>query len=74
VFCFAEQQCHSSATEILKVQPDLDNKDIATWRSLDLIETLLYLADNGHSMQVSRTCNANYVVLEVSAASGRSNF
>jgi len=52
VFCFAEQQCHSSATEILKVQPDLDNKEIATWRSLDLIETLLYLADNGHSMQV----------------------
>ena len=53
VFCFAEQQCHSSATEILKVQPDLDNKDVATWRSLDLIETLLYLADNGHSMQVA---------------------
>ena len=53
VFCFAEQQCHSSATEILKVQPDLENKDIATWRSLDLIETLLYLADNGHSMQVA---------------------
>jgi len=52
VFCFAEQQCHTSATEILKVQPDLDNKDVATWRSLDLIETLLYLADNGHSMQV----------------------
>lgn len=53
VFCFAEQQCHTSATEILKVQPDLDNKEVATWRSLDLIETLLYLADNGHSMQVA---------------------
>ena len=53
VFCFAEQQCHSSATEILKVQPDLENKEIATWRSLDLIETLLYLADSGHSMQVA---------------------
>ena len=52
IFCFAEQQCHTSATEILKVQPDLENKEILTWRSLDLIETLLYLADNGHSMQV----------------------
>ena len=29
VFCFAEQQCHSSATEILKVQPDLDNKEVS---------------------------------------------
>jgi hypothetical protein len=37
------------------VQPDLDNKEVATWRSLDLIETLLYLADNGHSMQVITT-------------------
>ena len=54
VFCFAEQQCHTSATEILKVQPDLETKEVATWRSLDLIETLLYLADNGHSMQVGR--------------------
>ena len=53
IFCFAEQQCHTSATEILKVQPDLENKEILTWRSLDLIETLLYLADNGHSMQVT---------------------
>ena len=53
LFCFAEQTCHSSATEILKVQPDIENKEIATWRSLDLIETLLYLADNGHSLQVS---------------------
>ena len=54
IFCFAEQQCHTSATEILKVQPDLENKEILTWRSLDLIETLLYLADNGHSMQVTK--------------------
>lgn len=28
VYCFAEQQCHASATEILKVQPDLDNKEV----------------------------------------------
>ena len=46
MFCFAEPHCHTSATEIEKVQPDLDNKEVATWPSLDLIETLLYLADN----------------------------
>ena len=35
-----------------QVQPDLENMEIPTWRSLDLIEILLYLADSGHSMQV----------------------
>jgi hypothetical protein len=29
------------------------NKEIATWRSLDLIETLLYLADSGLQGQVT---------------------
>ena len=51
-FCLADLQCKTSATEILKVQPDLDNKEVATLRSLNKIETLLYLADNGNSMQV----------------------
>ena len=31
---------------------DLEIMEITTWRSLDLIEILLYLADSGHSMQV----------------------
>ena len=35
-----------------QVQPDLENMEITTRRSLALIETLLYLADSGHSMQV----------------------
>ena len=51
MLCFAEMQCQTSATEILKVQPDHDNKDVATGCSHDLTETLLYLAGNGHSMQ-----------------------
>ena len=34
-----------------QVQPDLENMEITTRRSLALIE-LLYLADSGHSMQV----------------------
>jgi len=53
VFCFAEQQFHHSATDILKTSPDFSNKEVATWRSLDLIETLLYLADNGCQVQVN---------------------
>jgi CCR4-NOT transcription complex subunit 1 len=63
VFCFAEQQCHTSATKILKVQPDLDNKEVATWGSLDLIGTLLYLADIGHSMQVIIPVQSNICLL-----------
>ena len=31
------------------------NKEIATWRSLDLIETLLYMADSGLQSQVPST-------------------
>ena len=63
VFCFAEQQCHTSATKILKVQPDLDNKEVATWGSFDLIGTLLYLADIGHSMQVIIPVQSNICLL-----------
>ena len=46
MFCFAEKQCQTPATEILEVQPD-----VATWHSQDLIETWCNLADNGLSMQ-----------------------
>ena len=33
-------------------QPDIDNRETACWRSLELLDTLLALADAGHSMQV----------------------
>ena len=36
----------------MKEKPDLDNKEVATLRSLNQIETMLYLADNGNPMQV----------------------
>jgi len=57
IICFAEHQFHTSATEILKVTPDFSNKEIATWRSLDLIETLLHLADSNFEQQVSELFN-----------------
>ena len=53
VFCFADYPCHTVVTDILKSAPDDDNRDITTWRSLDLVETLLRLSEAGHYQQVS---------------------
>jgi CCR4-NOT transcription complex subunit 1 len=52
VFCFADYRFHSVAVDILKAPPESDNKEIMTWRSLDLVETLLYLSDRGLYTQV----------------------
>jgi CCR4-NOT transcription complex subunit 1 len=52
VFCFADYPFHSVAVDILKAPPESDNKEITTWRSLDLVETLLYLSDRGLYSQV----------------------
>ena len=71
VFCFAEQQFHHSATDILKTSPDFSNKEVATWRSLDLIETLLYLADNGCQVQVNNNKTVTFDITELSTSFGR---
>ncbi|XP_076065903.1 CCR4-NOT transcription complex subunit 1 isoform X3 [Oratosquilla oratoria] len=47
LFCFMDYQCRQVSTENLKTPPELDNKEIANWRSVQLIETLLNLGDNG---------------------------
>lgn len=47
VFCIADYQCKRTATEILKAQPEDDNRLIASWRSLSLIEILLMISDLG---------------------------
>ncbi|XP_069701670.1 CCR4-NOT transcription complex subunit 1 isoform X3 [Periplaneta americana] len=52
VFCFADYPYHPVAVDILKAPPESDNKEITTWRSLDLVETLLYLSDRGLYSQV----------------------
>ncbi len=53
VFSFADHAHHKVATELLKVQtPDLDNSELASWKSLELLDTLLHLADSGHSAAV----------------------
>ncbi|KAK3085676.1 hypothetical protein FSP39_006989 [Pinctada imbricata] len=53
VFCFADYPCHTVVIDILKSAPDDDNRDIATWKSLDLVETLLRLSESGHYQQIS---------------------
>lgn len=48
IFCFADYPCLSVATESLKTLPELDNKEVATWKSMPLLESLLYLGEAGH--------------------------
>jgi len=50
IFNFAEHQCHKVAVEVLKVHPEgmVDGNELASWKSLELLDTLLNLANNGH--------------------------
>ncbi|XP_053558399.1 CCR4-NOT transcription complex subunit 1 [Bombina bombina] len=54
IFCFADYPYHAVATDILKAPPEDDNREIATWKSLDLIESLLRLAEVGQYEQVKQ--------------------
>jgi len=47
VLFLADYSSKKTATECLKAQPEDDNKLIAPWRSLNLLETLLTLSDGG---------------------------
>lgn len=53
VFCFADHPCHHVTIDILKTPPDEENRDIATWKSKDLVECLLRLSEAGHYQAVS---------------------
>ncbi|XP_077972852.1 CCR4-NOT transcription complex subunit 1-like [Styela clava] len=48
IFCFADHPCHLCAVDILKQPLDEENKEILNWKSLDLVECLLQLSQNGH--------------------------
>ncbi|XP_070827599.1 CCR4-NOT transcription complex subunit 1 isoform X8 [Chaetodon trifascialis] len=54
VFCFADYPCHTVAIDILKAPPEDDNREIATWKSLDLVESLLRLSEVGQYEQVKQ--------------------
>ncbi|XP_037941750.1 CCR4-NOT transcription complex subunit 1 isoform X3 [Teleopsis dalmanni] len=52
IFSFADYIFSSSPVELLKTAPDIENKEICTWKSLHLIDVLLYVADQGYYSQV----------------------
>ncbi|KAJ8950014.1 hypothetical protein NQ318_002425 [Aromia moschata] len=47
VFCFADYSCVPVAVDVLKTPPEQDGKELANWRSLNLVELLLSLSEYG---------------------------
>lgn len=47
IFCVADYPHHPINVEILKSPPEPDNKKLASWKCLGLLETLLNLLENG---------------------------
>jgi len=54
VFCLADYKGDSPTVviDILKSVPNEDDREIAVWKSLSLVEALLRLSDSGHHAQV----------------------
>ncbi|XP_066592088.1 CCR4-NOT transcription complex subunit 1 isoform X2 [Prorops nasuta] len=45
IFCFADYPYHSVIVDVLKAAPESDNKEAQTWRSLNVVELLLHIAE-----------------------------
>lgn len=52
VFCFADYPCNPVIVDVLKTPPELDGKDLANWRSMNVIELLLTISECGWYTQV----------------------
>ena len=52
LFSFSDYIFTSPPVEILKTPPDAENKEICSWKSLHLVEVLLYVAEHGFYSQV----------------------
>ncbi|XP_039287191.1 LOW QUALITY PROTEIN: CCR4-NOT transcription complex subunit 1 [Nilaparvata lugens] len=52
IFCFADNIQQTFVIDALKAPPENDNKEIASWRCLSLVETLLCLSERGLYVQV----------------------
>lgn len=52
IFCFADNLQQTFVIDALKAPPENDNKEIASWRCLSLVETLLCLSERGLYGQV----------------------
>ncbi|XP_011168409.1 CCR4-NOT transcription complex subunit 1 isoform X1 [Solenopsis invicta] len=47
IFCFADYPYHSVTVDVLKAAPEGDSKEGQTWRSLNIVELLLHMAERG---------------------------
>lgn len=52
IFSFADYPFHPVPIDLLKSPPETDNKEAGTWRSLYLVELLLYASERGYYLQV----------------------
>lgn len=52
IYSFADHIYSSVPVEVLKTAPEADNKEIAAWKSIHLVEVLLYISENGCYNQV----------------------
>lgn len=52
LFSFADYVFTAAPIDILKTLPDIENKEICAWKSLHLVEVLLYIAEHGYYAQV----------------------
>lgn len=52
IYSFADHIYSSVPVEVLKTPPEPDNKEVATWKSIHLVEVLLYISENGCYNQV----------------------
>ncbi|XP_055387570.1 CCR4-NOT transcription complex subunit 1 [Condylostylus longicornis] len=52
LYSFADNIYQPVPVELLKTPPETDNKEIAQWKSMHLVDVLLYIADHGYYAQV----------------------
>lgn len=52
LFSFADYIFSPAPVEMLKTPPDTENKEVCAWKSLHLVEVLLYIAEHGLYAQV----------------------
>jgi CCR4-NOT transcription complex subunit 1 len=52
IYSFADHLYTSVPVEVLKTPPEPDNKEINSWKSVHLVEVLLFIAENGFYNQV----------------------
>lgn len=45
VFCFADYPAMTVSVDVLKTPPEQDSKELANWRSLNLVELLLHMSE-----------------------------